>query len=444
MIGLLCLVLALYFFAGPRRYLSIWLLFFLATAGFQMIPVNWIVLPKAGVSKAYDWVLVFTAIAFFFQPRYFLQSPVWRHFRPYIVFGLLLVVLLCYSIFIRDIEIGVTVRVFRNFIIFIVLFLFVLLELPEFRKIIRGIVYATSLASLVYCLQPLLHTGLLNRITSDLPETAALGATRFYNVPVFVYPVVFFLFYSKHVFSIPFSRLLLCINLLAIVLTQHRNLLLAIALCYFLHLFLQHKMKLQHSLIYGLLGIGIFLGADAIMDKRLSKGVENISTLSLNTEDVRFNQVALSDLSTTRFRHLILAERFQYIMASETRATFGIGLMTDDSKKAKPLQFYIGIPDDDGNISQIANIDIAWASLLLQLGLPGTLLFCCLHLFLLYRFWPWRGDAVLQVGILYIVSLLITSLYGSTISMPYTTCLLMLFAAYYYRLTQEPTAKKSI
>ncbi len=76
MIGLLCLVLALYFFAGPRRYLSIWLLFFLATAGFQMIPVNWIVLPKAGVSKAYDWVLVFTAIAFFFQPKYFLQSPV--------------------------------------------------------------------------------------------------------------------------------------------------------------------------------------------------------------------------------------------------------------------------------------------------------------------------------------------------------------------------------
>ncbi len=30
------------------------------------------------------------------------------------------------------------------------------------------------------------------------------------------------------------------------------------------------------------------------------------------------------------------------------------------------------------------------------------------------------------------------------ISMPYTTCLVMLFAAYYYRPTQEPTAKKSI
>ena len=437
-------MLALYFFAGPRRYLSIWLLFFLATAGFQMIPVNWIVLPKAGVSKAYDWVLVFTAIAFFFQPKYFLQSPVWKYFRPYVIFGLLLLVLFVYSIFFRDIEFSVTVRVFRNFIIFIVLFLFVLLELSELRKIFRGIVYATSLASLIYCLQPLLHTGILNMVSSDLSDTSGEGVTRFYNVPVFVYPVVFFLFYSKNVFSLQFNRLLLCINLLAILLSQHRNLILAVGICFFLLIYLQGRMKLQYSLHYLMLDIGIVLGADTLKNKRFSKGVENLSTLPLNTEDIRFSQVSLSELSTTRFRHLILAERFQYIMASETRAALGIGLMTDDSKKATPLKFYIGIPDDDGNISQIANIDIAWAALLLQLGLPGTLLFCWLHIFLVYKFWRWRGDRCLQIGILYLAGLLITSFYGSMISMPYTTCLVMLFAAYYYQLTQEPTAKKSI
>ncbi len=295
-----------------------------------------------------------------------------KYFRPYVIFGLLLLVLFVYSIFFRDIEFSVTVRVFRNFIIFIVLFLFVLLELSELRKIFRGIVYATSLASLIYCLQPLLHTGILNMVSSDLSDTSGEGVTRFYNVPVFVYPVVFFLFYSKNVFSLQFNRLLLCINLLAILLSQHRNLILAVGICFFLLIYLQGRMKLQYSLLYLMLAIGIFMGTDTLMNKRFSKGVENLSTLPLNTEDIRFSQVSLSELSTTRFRHLILAERFQYIMATETRAALGIGLMTDDSKKATPLKFYIGIPDDDGNISQIANIDIAWAALLLQLGLPGT------------------------------------------------------------------------
>lgn len=435
MIGFLCLVLALYYYPGKRRFFSIWLLFFLATAGFQLVPVNWMVFPKIGITKPYDWVLVFTAIALFFQPKLFLESPVWKHFKLFMLFGLLLVVLLCYSIFIRDIEVSVTLRVFRNFIVFIVLFLFVALELAEFRKVFNWIIYATSIASLVYCLQPLLHMGLLNRITADMGGDEGEAVTRYYNVPVFVYPVVFFLFYSKKFFALPFRKLLLGINLLAILLTQHRNLVLAVAACYFLYLILQNRMKLQHAVLYFALAAAAFIGADTLMDKRFSKGVENISTLSLNTSEVRYSNIALSDLSTTRFRQLILTERFQYIMDNEVRAAFGIGLMTDDSKKARPLTFYIGMQDDEGNISQIANVDIVWASLLLQLGLPGTLLFLMLHLFLLKRFYQWRKDQYLQVGILFLVCLLITSFYGSLIAMPYITCLVMLFAGYYYKLS---------
>lgn len=444
MIGLLCLLLALIYYPGRKRFFSIWLLFFLATAGFQLVPVKWITFTPVGISKPYDWILVFTAAVLFFKPKQFLESPVWKYFQLFMLFGLWLIILLCYSIFIREIEVSVTVRVFRNFIIFIVLFLFVSLELQEIRKIFAWIIYATSVASLLYCLQPFLHMSFLNRITSDMAERESLMATRFYNVPVFVYPVVFFLFYSKQVFDIRFRKILLGINLMAILLTQHRNLLLAVGACFFGYLILQNKMKLQHALLYFVLGAAAFIGADALMEKRLSKGVENISALSLNTSEVRFSEIALSDLSTTRFRQLIVAERFQYITRNETSATFGIGLMTDDSKKALPLQFYIGIPDDEGNISQIANVDIAWGSLLLQLGLPGTLLFVLLHLFLLKRFYQRRKDAYMQVGILFLVSLLITSFYGSMIAMPYVVCLVMLFAGYYYQLSQQSADKEKI
>lgn len=437
MIGLFCLLLALYFYIGPKRYLSVFLLFFLATAGFQMVPVNLIILPKMGISKAYDWVLLFTAIVFFFQPKMLVTSPVWKHFKMLIVYGLVLVVLFCYSIFIRDIEVAVSVRVFRNFIIFIVLFLFIPLQLPDYKKIFRLIIYATSIASVLYCMQLVLQTSLLNRVTSDLSTGEGNEIiTRFYNVPVFVYPVIFFLFYSKYVFSIKYRTILLCINILAVLCTQHRNLVIAVALCYFLFLVMHNRIKIQYAVIYLLIGGGLFVGADSLMNQRFSKGLENISRLSLNTSDINFRNVALSDLTTTEFRKLIFVERLDFILKDETRSVFGIGLITDDSQKAKSLNFYIGVPDDDGNISQISNVDIVWASMLLQLGISGTLVFVLVYLSLFKKFYVHRTDGYMQVGMLYLVSLFITSFYGSMIAMPYVTCLVMLLAAYCHHLSR--------
>lgn len=437
MIGLSCLVLALYWYIGPKRYLSVFLLFFLATAGFQMVPVNLITLPRMGISKAYDWVLLFAAIVFFFQPKILAVSPIWKHFKILIVFGLILVILFCYSIFIRDIEVEVSVRVFRNFIIFIVLFLFIPLQLSDYKKIFQLIIYATSIASFLYCMQLVLQTSLLNKVTSDL--SAGEGAeviTRYYNVPVFVYPVIFFLFYLKHVFYIKYRTILLCINVLAVLCTQHRNLIVAVALCYFLFLVMNNRMKIQYAVVYLLIGGGLFVGADSLMNQRFSKGFENISRLSLNTSDVNFRNVSLSDLTTTEFRKLIFVERLDFILKDETRSVFGIGLITDDSQKAKALKFYIGVPDDDGNISQISNVDIVWASMLLQLGISGTLIFVLVYLSLFKKIYVQRTDSYMQVGMLYLVTLFITSFYGSMIAMPYVTCLVMLFAAYCYHLSR--------
>jgi hypothetical protein len=228
---------------------------------------------------------------------------------------------------------------------------------------------------------------------------------------------------------------LLCINILAVLCTQHRNLVVAVALCYFLFLVMNNRIKIQYAFIYLLIGVGLFVGADSLMDQRFSKGLENISRLSLNTSDIKFRNVVLSDLTTTEFRKLIVVERLDYLLKDETRSVFGIGLITDDSQKARSLKFYIGSPDDEGNISQISNIDIVWASMLLQLGLSGTLIFVLVYMSLFKRFYAQRTDSYMQVGMLYLVSLFITSFYGSMIAMPYVTCLIMLFAAYCHRLS---------
>lgn len=411
-------------------------MFFLATAGFQIIPVQWMAMPPLGVRKAYDWVLLFTGIIVLIKPQILAGLFAWKHFRILVLYCSFLVVLLLYSIFVKEIEVSVALRVFRNFIFFISLFLFLPLQPADFEKIWKGVVYATSIASVLYCLQPLLHVGILNKVVSDLDEDLQLGiVSRYYNVPVFICPVLFFLFYPQHTFHIRFRKILLGINVLAVLLTQHRNLMIAVLFSFFLYLIFNNKLRLGNAIIYCTLSIGILIGADSFLNNRLSKGLEDIGKTSLNRQTEQFQNVSLSDLSTTEFREMLFMERLDFVSKNQTRVFFGIGLMTDDSKKARNLRFYVGAPDEDGNISQIANIDIVWASMLLQLGIVGSLIFIFLHLTLLKEFFMQRRNPYIQTGIFYIVSLFISSLYGSVIAMPFTMCMTMLYAAYYFRLT---------
>lgn len=356
-----------------------------------------------------------------------------------LLYALCLIMALWYSIYVREIEVSVSIRVFRNFIFFISLFIFVQLSIDELKKVVVAIVYASSVASLLYCLQPILKTGLLNRVISDLDMIGANEfVTRYYNVPVFICPVIFFLFYAKPVFNIRFRRVQLGINVTAILLTQHRNVLIAVLLCFFIFLILSKKIKFRNAIIYCVLLPFIWITADNLLNNRLSKGFEDVEHASLTNPAVQVQDIALSDLSTTEFRQLMFKERLSFILKDPVRSWLGIGLMTDDSKKAKSLRFYIGIPDDDGNISQIANVDIAWATLILQLGLLGTSLFICLHLSFLKKFFKQRRNCYMQVGLLYIISLLISSLYGSMIVMPYTTCMIMLLVAFYIKESKHP------
>ena len=119
MIGLCCVLPAIHCYLYGRTWLAVFLLFFLATAGFQMVPVRWMVLPPAGITKSYDWVLLFIAAVAFVRPRIIAALFAWKHFRILVIYCMFLVVLLLYSIFEKGIEVSVAIRVFRNFIFFI-------------------------------------------------------------------------------------------------------------------------------------------------------------------------------------------------------------------------------------------------------------------------------------------------------------------------------------
>jgi hypothetical protein len=393
------------------------------------------VLSKTGITKTYDWVLLFTAAIALLKPHIFLEAALWHNFKALWLYGFLLTVLLFYSICIQEVEVSVSIRVFRSLIYFVTLFLFVPLSLPELEKVFKLIIYVTSIAAIVYCLQLVVHKELLNRVTSDDVGINDNGVfERYYNLPVFIYPVVFFLFFRKNVFSLPSRIVLLFFNCLAILFSQHRNLVLSILVCYLLLLFLTNRLKLLNALFYAIIGIGVILVTDYVWGNRFSKGMEDLSQASLNIVSTNFYEVKVTELSTTEFRQLLLAERLNYILKDPARSLLGVGLITDDSRKALTLNFNVGMTDEYGNVTQVASGDIAWSVLLLQMGIAGSLMFLFFHVSLLRKFFLQRKDSYMQVGILYIICLILTSLYSNMIMLPYVTTLIMLFCAYYHNL----------
>jgi hypothetical protein len=438
MLGLLFFLLAIYFYFSPQRYISVLLLFALVTAGFQLVPLSLMVLPSIGITKSYDWVLLFTGAVILLKPKLFIDTRVWASFKMVLLYGTVLIFLLLYSIYIREVEVSVSIRVFRGLIYFVTLFLFIPLTQTEFQKIFKLIIIFSSLAAVIYCMQLVLHRTLLNKVATDqvgLDDGETIN--RYYNLPVFIYPVIFFLFFKRNIFSVPYRYVFLFFSCAAVLLSQHRNLLFAIVVCYFLYLLLNQGFKIRNLVFYAIISIGLVLGVNFIWEDRFSQGLEDISQTSFDMSQMRFNEVTLSELSTTEFRQLLLFERLNYILKDNESSLFGIGLITDDSYKAAKLNFNVGLTDGYGNVTQVASGDIVWSVLFLQLGIAGTLAFILFHLSLLVKFFSKRRDSYMQVGCLYVICLVFTSFYSNTIELPYVTTLLMLFAAYYFNLSKN-------
>jgi hypothetical protein len=439
MIGIVLFLLAAYFYlSDEKRYLSIFLLFTIATAGFQLLPVNWVIMPAIGISKPYDWLLIFCGMIFLLFPKVFIQNGAWPSYRNITLFALVLIALLCYSIFYIGVEVSIGVRVFRNFIFFITLFLFINISLQDFIKLFRLIIYVTTIASFVYCLQLVVGKVLLNTVGSDVVTTnddAAL--TRYYNLPVFLFPVVFFFFFRKNICPLKFRNILIGINFLAIILSQHRNLLLAIIACYLLHLFLSKKIKPAKLFVYVFLAFLAFNVGNSLLDNRFSDGFKDISGASVSVSPTTLHALSVNELSTTEFRWYLFAERLQHVLLNPITTLFGVGFLTEDSRLTRLLRFNIGLPDDANNVVQVDTGDIIWSVMILQFGIVGIFFFVIYYGSFLLKFLVFKENPIAQIGILFIAILFITSFYGTAILQPYTTCMLMLFVAYTFALKQS-------
>jgi hypothetical protein len=273
------------------------------------------------------------------------------------------------------------------------------------------------------------------------------GLTRFFNYPVFLFPVIFFFFFAKEEFKIRFHYIIGLVLFACILLTQFRNFLIAVLVCLVVNLYLQGKLKIGALVIYGFVGLSAFLLVDNALDNRFSKGFTDLSKGSFSTKKSAVYSITAMDLhrlSTSEFRWYHFMERAHYVVRYPSKLLFGIGLANEDSKITKKLTFIVGTTNeiDNTNVPQIDTGDITWSLLLLQIGLVGIFFFLIAHLSLVANFYAHKEDPLMKIGLLFIISLFISSLYMVDIVQPYNICLLMLFAGYAYHLQQAKEQKE--
>jgi hypothetical protein len=440
-IGIILLLLAIYYYFEPgKKHLAAVFLFALVTAGFQFLPVSLITLPLLGLSKSYDWLLLFLLVIFCCD-RLFLPTKKFGNDSPHKMVYAVSSLHDIYSVFSEGIELSVSIRVFRNFVFVLSVFVFCSLSTDDITKTFKVIIWCTSLASVLYCLQVVLGVSLLNAVLDDYrPEDLQVynGITRYYNTPVFLIPGLFFLLFDTRIAHKRLKWALIFPNVLAIVFAQHRNLILAVLVCVIIFYVVRLKVSVGRIVFTCLLSLILLVGVDKLIDNRLSDGfadLEQIVTNGLSSADLMTAQ--LGDMSTSEFRFYLFYERINYITRDFWHSLFGIGLITEDSRVVKSLNFNIGLIDDTGGIIQVDTSDIAWSSMIIYFGIAGTIIFMTIYAGFLRRFYALRSANTMMVGFLFIINLLITSFYSVTIISQPTICLLMMFGAYHYLLSNQ-------
>jgi len=248
----------------------------------------------------------------------------------------------------------------------------------EIKRLLKLIASITIVSTVLFDLQPLLDIKIL--------QHASVGETRYRNIPYLAY---FFMLLAT--IRLDFSRwksvALVLMFLIAIVLTQHRAVMMAYVFCVGLHLLMTKKRGI--FLQYGMIGLLFFLFAgEAIMTRFEKEGVNNSTTLddikavvNMDYQSAASNEFE-NENGTLSFRVLLLMERVDYMLKNPRYILFGLGTRHEDSPiTQQQFDFILGSNRaSTGTFDQISSGDLAWVNPLMRFGFLGIAL-------LLYLSW---------------------------------------------------------
>ena len=367
-----CIIILLYGlnqYVKGRKGRGAFVFFFLLTGGFHFLSLEWCPVKYQDFAVVY---LLVVALLNILKGNYKFFKPQIKIFKVVSVIGLYITLEFIRTIILKEEIFSFALSNYRTYIPFFSFWLVQELKEVEIKRLLKHITSITILSTVLFDLQPLLDIKIL--------QHASVSETRYRNIPYLAY---FFMLLAT--IRLDFSRwksvALVLMFLIAIVLTQHRAVMMAYVFCVGLHLLMTKKRG--RFLQYGMIGLVFFLFAGEAIMTRFEDDKNDRSTVEDITAVVNMDyQSAASDgfeneNGTLSFRVLLLMERVDYMLKNPRYTVFGIGTRHEDSPRTQQqFDFFLGsYRSSNDTKGQISSGDLAWVKPLMRFGFFGIVLF---------------------------------------------------------------------
>lgn len=354
------------------------IIFYMFLSGcFHLVPEEW--MNGAPINKFPDFALL-----------YFLYVCVRNmgsssFYRPALSSYKTMNILLVYIVieFIATVMLGneqfmFALKTFRTYILLGSYLLVAELDREDVIKLVKQISIITLITTLLYLSQPVIGLKMLHH--ASIGEGVD-GISRYRNIPYLAY---FFLIYFtvKLKFTSLKSVLYLLLFIAALLLTQHRGIMIGYVMAVGLYLIISRNSK--RIIQYAIIGILVMGVAGQYLENRFnqdntSDDISNV--LSLDYRSAVAQGFDVEGGATFSFRVLLLMERIDYLVNNPKYLLTGVGVRHEDSPNtSRDFDFVLGTRKPNPVTGQwepcqISSADLAWLSPLMRFGLIGLILF---------------------------------------------------------------------
>ncbi len=367
-----CTIILLYGlvqYTEGRKGRGAFVFFFLLTGGFHFLSQSWCPVKYTDFAVVYLLVVAFLNVI---KGNHTFFKPQIKIYKVVTIIGIYITLEFIRTLVLQEEFFSLALANYRTYIPLFSFWLVQELKGQEVKHLLKQIAVITVISTVLFDLQPLLDIKIL--------QHANIEETRYRNIPYLAY---FFMLLAT--VRLDFNRgktvALVLVFLIAVILTQHRAVMMAYVFCVGLHLLMTKKRG--SFLQYGMIGLVFFLFAgEAIMtrfedDKSDRSTVEDIkAVVNLDYESAVNNEFENAN-GTFSFRVLLLMERVDYMLNHPRYTVFGIGTRHEDSPKTQEqFDFNLGTINHRTELSgQISSGDLAWVNPLMRFGFFGIALF---------------------------------------------------------------------
>jgi hypothetical protein len=376
-IYILVSIFGLYFYKTRKYSNFIISLFFILTSGFGF-------LPNAEVISVTDVALFMClSIAFFNfirDSKFFSAKNDGIAKIIYVLLGYYTLIAILTVLLDRE-SFLYSIKVWRLDLFYLAYFTFRKIPISETEKAFKPILFITVIAGVLFLFQFIGITGILYQDISQ-KHFSSNDVGRFLNMPFFVTPLIFYLYYYKGQLKYKYAYILLFIAV--VIFAQSRGLMVGILVSIVIYqLVIGQFSKIIQKLL--LLAVVVVLFLPVIQHRFISKEgsgqdigfFEEINKGFLVSKNI--SKSGRDDINGTfTVRMFLISERIQYLFSNPESLLTGVGTIHENSPNNR-FDFTIGSikVDDDENliVQQIDTNDISYATHLFRYGILYFVIF---------------------------------------------------------------------